>query len=85
VRVARPLDPFGTPGTGKQVFNNADSFAQAFDEAWREHEHQQPDHGLDTGQKRDLILSQLHEHPFQQSAPEMARQVADFRLRLLGL
>jgi hypothetical protein len=85
VIVARPLDPFGASGTGKQVFNNADSFAQAFDEAWKQHEHQQPDHGLSSHQKRDLILGQLNDHPFQQSAPEMARQVADFRLRLLGL
>jgi len=83
--VARPLDPFGASGTGQQVFNNADSFAQAFDEAWKQHDSQQPDHGLDRDGKRDLILGQLEEHPFQQSAPEMARQVADFRLRLLGL
>lgn len=85
VPVARPLDPFGASGTGKQLFNNADSFAQAFDEAWQEHERQQPTHGLDRASKCDLILSQLQEHPFHQSAPEMARQVAEFRLRLLGL
>jgi hypothetical protein len=67
------------------MFNNADSFAQAFDQAWQEHERGQPDHGLDQASKRDLILEQLQEHPFHQSAPDMARQVADFRLRLLGL
>ena len=83
--MARPLDPIGASGSGKQVFNNADSFAQAFDEAWQEHERQQPDHGLDRSSKCAMILDQLHEHPFQQSAPEMAQQVAEFRLRLLGL
>jgi hypothetical protein len=85
VPVARPIDPFGAGGTAKQVFNNADSFAQAFDEAWQEHERQQPHHGLDRESKCDLILAQLEEHPFHQSAPEIARQVAEFRLRLLGL
>ena len=70
---------------GPLQFNNADSFAQAFDEAWQAHEQRQPGHGLERDQKRDLILDLLQEHPFQQSAPEVARQVADFRLRLLGL
>ncbi len=85
VCVPRPLDPFGASGSGDRQFNNADSFAQAFDQAWQEHDRRQPDHGLDQVSKRDLILAQLQEHPFHQSAPEMARQVADFRLRLLGL
>jgi hypothetical protein len=85
VPVARPLDPFGADAAGNRVFNNADSFAQAFDEAWQEHERQQPLHGLDRDSKRALILAQLEDHPFHQSAPEIARQVAEFRLRLLGL
>ena len=83
--VPRPLDPFGASGTGKQVFDNADSFAQAFDEAWQRHEREQPTHGLDRASKRDLILEQLSDHPFLGSSPELARQVADFRLRLFGL
>lgn len=73
------------PEASNRLFNNADSFAQAFDQAWQDHERLQPDHGLDQASKRDVILAQLQEHPFHQSAPEMARQVADFRLRLLGL
>ena len=36
-------------GQQAQVFNNADSFAQAFDEAWKKHEDSQPNHGLDQG------------------------------------
>jgi hypothetical protein len=66
-------------------FNNADSFAQAFDEAWRQHELLQPDHGLGQEQKLTLILQSLAEHPFQRSQPALAAQVAAFRLRLLGL
>ncbi len=66
-------------------FNNADSFAQAFDEAWLQHERQHPDHGLDRHHKQALILESLTEHPFLRSQPELAAQVAAFRLRLLGL
>ena len=68
-----------------QVFNNADSYAQAFDEAWREHEHRTPDHGLSLQDKVALIRAQLMDHPFQQNQPERAEEVAAFRVRLLGL
>jgi len=68
-----------------RVFNNADSFAQAFDEAWCLHERQDPHHGLDAADKVELMLQQLADHPFFQNDPELARQVAGFRLRLLGL
>jgi hypothetical protein len=68
-----------------QQFNNADSFAQAFDEAWQRHERQHPGHGLEREHKQTLILQELAEHPFQRSQPELAAQVAAFRLRLLGL
>lgn len=68
-----------------RVFNNADSFAQAFDEAWQIHEERDPHHGLDPTAKVELILGGLGDHPFLQNQPELARQVAAFRLRLLGL
>lgn len=68
-----------------RVFNNADSFAQAFDEAWAKHEQRDPHHGLDAAAKVDLMLERLADHPFLKSEPELARQVAGFRLRLLGL
>lgn len=40
-----------TPPSSNQVFNNADSFALAFDEAWKRHSHQHPNHGLTSEQK----------------------------------
>jgi hypothetical protein len=79
----QPLTPASRHDT--RQFNNADSFAQAFDEAWREHERLQPDHGLQREQKLTLILQSLAEHPFQSSQPGLAAEVAAFRLRLLGL
>ena len=66
-----------------QVFNNADSFAQAFDDAWKQHSLQ---HGeLDTEARTTAVLASVGDHPFAQAQPEMARQVAAFRIRLLGL
>ena len=34
------------PSASSQIFNNADSFAQAFDEAWQAHSQRDPSHGL---------------------------------------
>ena len=68
-----------------RLFNNADSFAQAFDGAWQLHSQRHPQHGLPASDKLTLILAELAEHPFHQSQPELAEQVAQFRLRLLGL
>ncbi|MEO1003521.1 MAG: hypothetical protein AAFX65_10485 [Cyanobacteria bacterium J06638_7] len=79
------IPPASAPPLAGRQFNNADSFAQAFDEAWRGLEQQYPDHGLDREQKQALILKHLADHPFQRGQPELALQVAAFRLRLLGL
>ena len=73
------------PEASNRQFNNADSFAQAFDDAWKQHEERDPHHGLDPEAKVDLMLERLTDHPFLQNEPDLARQVAGFRLRLLGL
>ncbi len=78
----RSMVPLPEPPSDR-LFNNADSFAQAFDEAWTRHRRQ---HGeLDLSARTDAVLAEVAEHPFAQSQPELARQVADFRIRLLGL
>jgi len=74
-----------SPFREDQQFANADSFAQAFDEAWALHQRRHPDHGLTTADKLALMLSDLADHPFVVEDPTMARQVAEFRVRLLGL
>lgn len=68
-----------------QVFNNADSYAQAFDEAWQEHQRRNPFHSMSVDDKVVWIQEQLHEHPFQLNQPQRAAEVAAFRVRLLGL
>lgn len=66
-------------------YNNADSFAHAFDQAWQQHDAHSGRDTLEREDKLALILEQVRDHPFAQSDPAMARQVAEFRIRLLGL
>lgn len=73
-----------SPFDSSHVFNNADSFAQAFDQAWQAHEQSNPSHGLTTAEKLTLIFDQLQDHPFLITEPDRARQVASFRIRLLN-
>jgi len=74
-----------TPPATQQLFNNADSYAQCFDEAWRAHRPQDPLQSAEKEQKLSLILEQVADHPFARESPARAREVAEFRLRLLGL
>ncbi|MEB3297539.1 MAG: hypothetical protein VKL23_08400 [Cyanobacteriota bacterium] len=67
------------------MFNNADSFAQAFDQAWQRHQSLDPNLELETEATLTLVLGELSDHPFRESEPELAEQVARFRLRLFGL
>jgi hypothetical protein len=73
------------PPPSDRLFNNADSFAQVFDEAWNRLSR---GHASGSGGNEALleaVLTQLADHPFAQSDPAMARQVGEFRIRLLGL
>ncbi|MCS5697801.1 hypothetical protein NZK32_01905 [Cyanobium sp. FGCU-52] len=74
-----------SPFREDQQFANADSFALAFDEAWAAHQRRHPDHGLTAADKLERMLEELTDHPFVVEDPAMARQVAEFRVRLLGL
>jgi len=68
---------------GNRQFNNADSFAMAFDEAWKNSVKADSDQDVTT--RVTSVMLGLKEHPFMESSPEMAQQVAAFRLRLLDL
>ncbi len=69
----------------ERLFNNADSFAHAFDQAWHGHGGEGQPGSLAREEKLALILARIADHPFAISDPGMARQVAEFRIRLLGL
>ncbi|MGA0021726.1 MAG: hypothetical protein ACO3GW_06135 [Vulcanococcus sp.] len=77
--------PISIPEKPGQLFDNADSFAMVFDAAWTKLMGQ-PDAGsLSSEEKKRLALEACGDHPFMLSNPAMADQVADFRIRLLGL
>ena len=68
-----------------RLYNNADSFAHAFDQAWQQHDARSDRASLAREEKLSLILAQVSDHPFAQADPATARQVGEFRVRLLGL
>ena len=60
-----------------KIFNNADSFAMAFDEEWEKIKCE------DKSEKIKKVIGILNEHPFVVSNPEMSMQIANFRVNLL--
>jgi len=76
------MQAFGELNDNRQ-FNNADSFAMAFDAAWKKSTAIESD--PDGTSRLQSVLGSLQAHPFMESSPELARQVAEFRLRLLNL
>ena len=67
-----------------RVFNNADSFAMVFDRTWKRLSGSN-DASSSTDERIKAVLEAMAEHPFLISSPEMAHQVAIFRIRLLDL
>ncbi|MFN9644217.1 MAG: hypothetical protein ACK6BG_03610 [Cyanobacteriota bacterium] len=77
--------PFSRTPESDRQFSNADSFATAFDEAWRRLDRQENAFPLTRGEKIETVLSQLSTHPFALLDAARAREVGEFRLRLHGL
>ena len=68
-----------------RFFNNADSFAMAFDETWKSHSLQTKNSQTSKEERMKLALKQIKDHPFLKNYPQEAKEVAYFRLRLLNL
>jgi hypothetical protein len=77
--------PISIPDKPGQLFDNADSFAMVFDAAWSKLLAQPEAAAMSSDEKKRLALEACADHPFMLSNPAMADQVADFRIRLLGL
>ena len=58
----------------EKQYNNADSFAMAFDEVWNKIDCD------DSRLKIEKIFEILSDHPFLLSNPENARKMAEFRI-----
>ncbi len=70
----------------ERFFNNADSFAMAFDKAWeRSFKNGSNESKMSAHERLDFILKEIQEHPFFQSDPKKAKEVGEFRIRLLKL
>ena len=69
----------------ESYYNNADSFAMAFDDAWKEFSAREKQSALNTEEKLRLILSEIQNHPFLKNNSEQAEEIVRFRLRLLNL
>tara|TARA_B100001989_G_scaffold245761_1_gene215854 strand:+ start:291 stop:497 length:207 start_codon:yes stop_codon:yes gene_type:complete len=57
-----------------KLYDNADSFAQSFDEEWKNIECE------NILSKIDKVFEVLADHPFLVSNPENARKMAEFRI-----
>ena len=65
-------------------YNNADSFAMIFDEAWKKSKPKAEDN-LTNEAKIEKIIEENKDHPFIKNSRSEAMNVAKFRLRLLQL
>jgi len=65
-------------------YNNADSFAIVFDEAWKQNKFKLEEK-LTNEEKIRAIIDQNKDHPFVKTSRSEAINVAKFRLRLLEL
>ena len=65
---------------GDRMFNNADSFAQAFDQAWQLHSRRHPQQGLSASDKLALVLAELAE----QKRIDMTTPIGDLVPSLKG-
>jgi len=65
-------------------YNNADSFAMAFDAAWKNCDLEN-NKGIEIEEKIHRTFEQIKTHPFLIENPIQSKEIAFFRIKLLGL
>ena len=65
-------------------YNNADSFAMAFDKAWNDCDFNK-NKKLNTEEKIQITFDKIKAHPFLEKNPIESKNIAFFRIKLLGL
>tara|TARA_B100000579_G_C22446717_1_gene672387 strand:+ start:233 stop:463 length:231 start_codon:yes stop_codon:yes gene_type:complete len=68
----------------ENLYNNPDSFAMAFDEAWNACDLDN-DQDKKLEEKIQIVFEKINTHPFLRDNPIQAKQIALFRIKLLGL
>ena len=66
------------------TYNNADSFSIAFDAAWKDYE-KETDKIISLEEKIEETLKKIETHPFLLDNPIESKNIALFRVKLLGL
>tara|TARA_Y100001968_G_scaffold283893_1_gene282833 strand:- start:131 stop:361 length:231 start_codon:yes stop_codon:yes gene_type:complete len=70
--------------SNENLYNNADSFAIAFDAAWNDCDlRNDRDKGIE--EKIQITFKKIKTHPFLIENPIQAKNIALFRIKLLGL
>ena len=66
------------------LYNNADSFAMAFDGAWKNCDLKN-DTDIKIEEKIQITFEKIKTHPFLIENPIQSKKIAFFRIKLLGL
>ena len=70
--------------SNENLYNNADSFAIAFDAAWKA-SNVENDKDIKIDDKIQITFEKIKTHPFLIENPIQSRNIALFRIKLLGL
>ena len=70
--------------SSENLYNNADSFAMAFDAAWKDSDLNN-NKDIKTDEKIEIAFDKIKNHPFLIANPNQSKNVAFFRIKLLGL
>ena len=70
--------------SNENSYCNADSFATAFDSAWHKYSLKN-DKSIEIEEKIKIIFERIKEHPFLIKNPIQSKEIALFRIKLLGL
>ena len=66
------------------LYNNADSFAMAFDAAWKDCALEN-DKNIKLEERIKITFEKIKDHPFLIDNPIQSKNIALFRIKLLGL
>ena len=70
--------------SNENLYNNADSFAMAFDAAWKDCDLGN-DKDIEIDEKIETAFEKIKTHPFLVTNPIQSKNIALFRIKLLGL
>ena len=70
--------------SNQNLYNNADSFAMAFDEAWKDSTLEN-NQDLNIEERIQITFEKIKNHPFLIENPKQSKNLALFRIKLLGL